>query len=123
MRRSAWSQIGWCRGSWLNAVPSRAAAAPRRGSGAGRRARGRAACRAASGSSGRDAPPPRRARPEMALSPPQAAVLDLAEINLELVPAGGTGDRADRLIVGVEALVELLEVVEVAREELFDHLR
>ena len=59
---------------------------------------------------------------ETAESFPQATVLDLGQVDLELVRAVRARDHPHRLAVGVDPLVETLEVVEVRREQVLDHV-
>src|ERR671932_856657 len=88
--------------------PRRPANRPQRGSAAGRGARGRGSCRAASGGDTRGGPSPPSGPAETAASFPQSTVLDLGQVDLELVRALRAAHDADRLPVGVDALVQAL---------------
>src|SRR5207247_6669460 len=51
---------------------------------------------------------------------PQATILDLRQVHLELMCARRAAQDADGLAVAVDALVEPLEVVEISREQALD---
>ena len=69
-------------------------------------------------------PSPRTAHAETAASFPQAAVLDLGEVDLERVRCTpGSVTCPTELAVGVEPLVEALQVVEVGGEQVLDDRR
>src|SRR4051794_13320345 len=88
---------------------------PRGGTCAGRRVPGPRSSQAASGGETRAGPSPRGVPRATASSFPQAPVLYLREIDLELVRTGRARDHPHRFSVGIDPLVEALEVVEVGR--------
>src|SRR3954465_12910531 len=90
---------------------------PRGGTCAGRRVPGPRSSQAASGGDTRAGPSPRAIRRGAAASFPQAPVLYLREVDLEFIGARRARDHPHRLAVGVDPLVEALEVVEVRREQ------
>src|SRR3954454_20732185 len=95
---------------------------PRGGTCAGRRVPGPRSSQAASGSDTRAWPSPRSTPRETAASFPQAPVLYLRQVDLELLGARRARDHPHRLAVGVDPLVETLEVVEVGRVQTLHQL-
>src|SRR3954471_14452775 len=91
----------------------RRARPPRGGTCAGRRVPGPRSSQAASGGDTRAGPSPPADKRGTAASFPQAPVLYLREVDLELVGTRRARDHPHRLAVGVDPLVETLEVVEV----------
>src|SRR4051794_9084717 len=67
--------------------------------------------------------PPPPPRGETASSSPQAPVLFFGQVPLELLGAGRARPPPHRLSVGVDPLVETLEVVEVGRVQPLDQFR